>query len=143
MMDKKSTHLLCPSAQPDMAEPRIFGVVGGTPSEPRVAYLDKRASLDLSDGPDLGTLKPTEVFRIAARCEERGCSHFRDQRCSLAQRLVDRLLPVVDRLPRCTIRRSCRWYAEQGAAACERCPQVATLATEKMASVVNARDPAN
>jgi hypothetical protein len=34
---------------------------------------------------------------------------------------------VVDILPACQVRRSCRWYAEQGGAACRRCPQVVTM----------------
>jgi hypothetical protein len=34
--------------------------------------------------------------------------------------------PVVKALPVCTIRAECRWFAQEGRAACERCPQVVT-----------------
>ena len=46
---------------------------------------------------------------------------------TLAQRIVETLDPVVDALPSCLVRASCRWYAEQGAQACFRCPQVVTV----------------
>ena len=32
---------LCPSAQPDWDEARLFAVVGGTPDRPETAYLDQ------------------------------------------------------------------------------------------------------
>ena len=40
---------------------------------------------------------------------------------------MDGLDPVVDALPSCSIRNTCRWFADQERAACVRCPQVVTL----------------
>lgn len=37
-----------PSAQPEMAEARIFGVLSGTPEAPRIAYLQAGISIDAS-----------------------------------------------------------------------------------------------
>jgi hypothetical protein len=37
---------------------------------------------------------------------------------------------VVDGLPACTIRRECRWFRQEGRAACQRCPQIVTGNTE-------------
>jgi len=37
------------------------------------------------------------------------------------------LPPVVDSLPPCTIRKECRWFAQEGAAACMRCPEITTI----------------
>jgi hypothetical protein len=34
---------------------------------------------------------------------------------------------VVDSLPPCTIRKECRWFAQEGAAACMRCPEITTV----------------
>jgi hypothetical protein len=105
---------------------RIFGVISGTAEAPRVSYLRSSTTV----GPDtlqhLGGLKPTEVFRYAATCEERRCSHFDGARCTLVSRIVRFLDPVTTTLPPCTIRPTCRWYAEEGSAACFRCPQVVT-----------------
>jgi hypothetical protein len=47
---------------------------------------------------------------------------------------------VVDQLPPCKIRLECRWFRQEGAAACRRCPQISTVnynASEKMQTVVN------
>jgi hypothetical protein len=117
----------CPSAQPDMEGAQVFGVLSGTADAPRVAYLKKEASIDMASLADVGPLALTEVFRFAGRCEEGRCSQYKNGRCSLGQRLVDGIDAVVDALPPCTIRSTCRWFAEQGVPACVRCPQVITL----------------
>lgn len=117
----------CPSAQPDMRDARIFGVRSGTEDAPRTAYLERDVEVAdaLVDG--LEGVEPTEVFRYAARCEESRCSHFDGERCTLARRLRDFLQPVARTLPPCTVRATCRWYAEEGEEICFRCPQVVTL----------------
>lgn len=119
--------LSCPSAQPDMAEARIFGVIGGDAAEPRVAYLKKKAQVTPQMLEALGDVDPTRVFRYAARCESGRCAQYENGRCSLAQRVVAMLPAVVDDLPSCQIRDTCRWFAEAGGDACRRCPQVVTL----------------
>lgn len=122
-----SQGLSCPSAQPDMDGARVFGVITGTPDAPRIAYLKREAVVTRAVMAKLGQVEPTQVFRFAARCEEARCAHFDGQRCMLAQRIVAKLDPVVDAVPPCLIRPTCRWYAEQGADACYRCPQVVTM----------------
>jgi hypothetical protein len=119
-----------------MADARVFGVIEGTPEQPRVSYLKKEAIVDLAHLPPLDGLQPGHIFRIAAICEKGLCKHFTGQSCSLAKRIVDQLPPVVDALPPCQIRPSCRWYAEQRAAACHRCPQVVTFASTDMVGLV-------
>ena len=119
--------LLCPSAQPDMSGARIVGVVGGSPDSAGVAYVSE--SIPVTEGLLASTapLKATELFRIAGDCEEVACRHFEAGRCKLATRIVNILPAVVNTLPRCTIRATCRWYAQEGKDACYRCPQVVTL----------------
>jgi hypothetical protein len=34
---------------------------------------------------------------------------------------------VVDALPPCLIRKECRWYSQEGGAACRRCPEITTV----------------
>jgi hypothetical protein len=72
-------------------------------------------------------LKPTEVFRLAATCAEGMCPHFDGADCRLAARVVQILPAVVDFLPPCIIRKECRWYSQEGGAACKRCPAVTTV----------------
>jgi hypothetical protein len=119
--------LTCPSAQPDMEGARVFGVIGGTVQEPRVSYLRADALVTRAMLASVAPADPTRVFRFAAPCEEARCVHFDGSRCQLAGRIVEKLDPVVDALPPCLIRPTCRWYAEQGGAACHRCPQVVTM----------------
>jgi hypothetical protein len=118
--------LKCPSAQPGMGDVQILGVISRDQEQPRLAYLDEA----LPATPDILELAApvdvSHVFRLSARCEEKKCTHFDGNDCQLAVR-ISRLLPeVVDQLPACNIRRDCRWFRQEGGAACKRCPQIIT-----------------
>jgi hypothetical protein len=118
--------LLCPSAQPEMADCRVLGVMGGSVAEPRLAYLDQPAPVTPEILALAGPVKPTEVFRFAAHCVESQCCHFDGKDCKLATRIVQILPAVTEALPACRIRHECRWYLQEGRPACMRCPQVLT-----------------
>jgi len=131
--------LLCPSSQPGVEGARVLGIVQQTASGPEVTYLDE----PLPATPDVlalaAPLQPTEVFRLAAECQTNRCPHFDGTHCGLAVRIVQLLPAVVDGLPACQIRPECRWFRQEGAAACRRCPQVSTInydPSETMRSVV-------
>jgi hypothetical protein len=115
---------MCPSADAEMSGSVIFGIVVGTPAEPHLVHLDRVKEIP----PELLTLdapvKPSEIFRIAATCIENGCKHFDGTNCRLTSRIVAGLDTVTDRLPACAIRANCRWWHQEGAAACMRCQQV-------------------
>ena len=117
---------LCPSARPELADSVVFGVLSGTVEEPRVAYLKQRQPVTDELIAQASPVTPTEVFRTAAPCAESGCQHFDGKDCRLAMRIVDKLPAVVEELPPCSIRASCRWWQQEGKAACMRCPQVIT-----------------
>jgi hypothetical protein len=118
--------LLCPSAQPEMADAQILGVISAGTAEPRVAYLNERVAATPELLAQAAPAAPGEIFRLAARCETSRCTHFDGQQCRLATRIVEMLPEVAGNLPPCIIRRSCRWYRQEGRAACARCPQVVT-----------------
>lgn len=117
---------LCPSARPEPSRSVAFGVIGGTVEEPHVTYL--RQPLPITD--DLiaasAPVTPAEVLRSAAPCAAKGCQHFDGANCRLAMRIVEQLPAVTEALPPCSIRRDCRWWQQEGKAACMRCPQVIT-----------------
>ena len=125
-MDAEPTGALtCPSAQPDMDNAVVFGVVD-TENDGLIAYLDHARPVTLASMPTTVGIDALRVLRIGASCEESRCTHFADGCCALATRVATLLPAVVERLPPCAIRRTCRWYAQEGRAACVRCPQVTT-----------------
>jgi hypothetical protein len=112
-----------------MEEVRLLGVVTATDEGPRVAYLKEDVKVTDELLSQAAPAQPTEVFRFAAQCEEKRCAHFNGQQCKLIQRMVQILPAVVDHLPICLIRSTCRWFKEGGRDACIRCPQVVTEST--------------
>ena len=132
---------LCPSAQPHMEGSTVLGVVGGTPDGPRLAYLaEPRPARDVVPALAL-TVLPTSVMRFGAPCAGHGCQHFDGVDCRLATRIVQMLPPVVDGLPACHLRPECRWWQQEGKAACLRCPQVVTDASNPSESYLRVADP--
>jgi hypothetical protein len=117
---------LCPSAQPEMAGSVVFGVNEGTVEDPRIAYLAAPQPVTDEILALTSPVKPTNVLRFAAPCAGNGCQHFDGADCRLVQRTVRLLPPVVRALPPCRIRPNCRWWRQEGRAACLRCPQVVT-----------------
>jgi hypothetical protein len=119
--------VLCPSAQPDTADAKVFGVLIDTPDAGmRVGYLTEAQPITPDIVAAAQPARPGEVLRVAAPCMGGGCVHFDGTNCTLASRVTSMLDPVVSGLPRCAIRLSCRWFRQEGRAACLRCPQVVT-----------------
>ena len=136
--------ILCPSAPSHCQGAQVFGMVGGTADAPEVAYLPTPQPvtdelLQLS-----GPVRPGEVFRIAAPCACSGCGHFTPEasKCRLVEKVVQWLPIVVDKLPPCSIRPECRWWQQEGKAACIRCPQVVTENFKPIPEMRDAPNPA-
>jgi len=113
-----------------MKSPRLIGVVTFDEGAPRVAYLAEVVPATQELLATAAPADPGEVFRMAAHCEELRCTHFNGVDCKLASRIVQIMPAVVDALPACLIRASCRWYLQEGKPACLRCPQVVTQVFE-------------
>jgi len=125
-IDINSFTPLCPSARPEVGNSTVFGVVTGTVEKPQVAYLKQVQPLTDELIALSGSVTPTEVFRIAAPCAGTGCQHFDGANCGLATRVAHQMAAVSENLSPCSIRRECRWWQQEGKAACMRCPQVIT-----------------
>jgi hypothetical protein len=121
----RTDDLLCPSARPT-PDSVIFAVRTGADQD-GVAYLDEPVPATADVLALAHPVDPMEVFRFGAPCAQSACVHFADARCTLGARVAEELPPVTDRLPACRLRARCRWFAEQGAEACRRCPLVITL----------------
>jgi hypothetical protein len=133
---------LCPSAEPNAKGSLLFGVVGGTVEHPRLSYLTEPQPVT----PELlalaGPVRPTEVFRFAAPCAQHQCQHFDGSACKLIRKIVRLVPPVLNGLPPCRLRPQCRWWQEEGAAACMRCPLVVTENYQPNDELRLAADPA-
>lgn len=125
-MNRQAEDYSCPSAQPDMPEARVFGVVLGDVSEPRVAYLEKGVAVTPEMLEKAGEVSPTRVLRFAGTCANSACGQFKNGGCRLGKDILQGLKPVADRIPACTIRATCRWFAENGPDICLRCARVVT-----------------
>jgi len=131
---------LCPSAQPDWQGSAVIGVVHGTADQPTVSFLAEPIPVTGEVLALSQPVTPTEVFRIAAPCMCSGCVHFTAGVCRLVSRVVKMLPVVTESLPACGIRPECRWWRQEGEAACHRCPQVVTdnfYPSEQMRGVAN------
>ncbi len=135
------TQLDCPSAPFDHPEAKLLGVVLEDEGTPQVAYTDKGASLpDDFDAEELG-IDPGHSLRFSAPCANSGCGQWRGGGCGLGKAILEQLQPVVDVVPACTLRATCRWFAENGTQSCLRCPQVTTKAPTSTAVRVAPRTP--
>jgi hypothetical protein len=59
----------------------------------------------------------------------------------LARRVVNLLPLVVGRVPACAIRPNCRWWQQEGKAACLRCPGIVTERPDATEAYRRAADP--
>jgi hypothetical protein len=86
-------------------------------------------------------VSPAEVFRFAAPCAASACSHFDGEHCRLATKIVGAVGDVVEAMPPCRIRPSCRWYQQEGRAACLRCPLIFSETANPSDELRYAADP--
>ncbi|HEX2165406.1 MAG TPA: nitrogen fixation protein [Thermoanaerobaculia bacterium] len=132
-----------------MPEARVLGAVDRSGAEARIVYL--RAPAPVTD--ELlalaGPLSPTRVFRFAAPCAGHGCQHFDGTDCRLAKRIVREMPAAVEEIAVCALRPACRWWKQEGAAACRRCPMIVTesdhhgaAGDERLARVADPGSPA-
>jgi len=123
--------LICPSAQPEMDGAQVLGVVERGPDGPALSYANGHVPVSDELLEAAAPVPPQMVFRFAAPCVAKKCTHFDGTDCQLAKRIAAGLKPVVAKLPPCAVRKTCRWYAQEGDSACHRCPSVVTHVTDK------------
>jgi len=131
----------CPSAPPSERDGVVLGVVTGKSDRPRIAYLAEARPVTEELLAITEPASPTAVFRFGAPCAGPACRHFDGRDCRLAMRVVELLPPVVGALPACHLRPRCRWWEQEGKAACLRCPQVVTNPSEPSDLLVQVAGP--
>jgi len=72
-------------------------------------------------------------LRFAAPCVEGRCGQWSAGRCTVPMRVFEQLGKSDEgRLSWCGLRPECRWYAQEGLAACRVCPQVRTHVSDAL-----------
>lgn len=119
---------MCPST-PRSNATVFLGMI--TPAG-RVAYVTPQlpAEAALAGLPETDGATESR-YRLAGPCVTTSCGFWTGDHCGLGARVAASYretdpTAAEPALPHCAIRRTCRWYAEQGAAACAACSYVVT-----------------
>jgi hypothetical protein len=116
---------LCPSGAAEQPGAVVFGIVGAGEAG-AVGYLDRVKPVDAEVLALAAPLPPASLYRVAVPCAVGACGHWEDGACQIAARMIRHLDPADEALPPCAIRPACRWWRQEGPAACRRCPEVTT-----------------
>jgi hypothetical protein len=120
--------LACPSA-PARAGASLLAIMG---SDGRLAHVSPPIPVDeafVAAASRHG--RPEARMRFTAPCLREGCAQWTGSSCGVIEEVLatgaHEDQPA--RLPRCDIRSGCRWYRQEGGAACRACPLVVTAGT--------------
>lgn len=121
--------LMCPSSRCEPGS-SLIAVLG---DEGRLAHITPALPVDEAFAERARAHgSPEARMRFASPCLQSGCGQWTGSSCGIIEQVVAAgVTPTEGRLPRCAIRPSCRWYAQEGAAACRACPMVVTDAREE------------
>ena len=108
-------------------------MLGVFDSQGRLGYITPSARVGpafVESVTQTGTV-PERRFRFAGACVEHHCKQWTGARCGVIEKVL-RAVPTSEAsegLPACSIRSSCRWFAQAGRQACGVCPLVTTDST--------------
>ncbi len=124
-MDSNSNQedYLCPSY---LSKPgaELFAYV----AEGQLQYLNETVVIDktFTEAAKKGR-SPESRFRFAGKCIKGGCAQWDNgnSACGLSNKLINAVTPqtLEATLQHCAIRAKCRWFAQNGAAACGVCSE--------------------
>ncbi|MFI8804144.1 hypothetical protein [Micromonospora chalcea] len=97
----------------------------------RVAYVTPAVPAEVALAGLGDSDEPVEArVRLAGPCVTSSCGFWTGSHCGLGTRMAasyaETAPPAEEALPKCAIRRTCRWFAEQGPSACPACAHVVT-----------------
>jgi hypothetical protein len=118
----------CPSAPPELGS-ALLGVVMG---KGQVAYVNPPvpATREMLDGFAKSGVPIENRMRFSGPCMEHRCVQWVGApgagRCGLIDHALVELgiTKEAETLPRCSIRATCRWFAQHRRAACAACPEI-------------------
>jgi len=128
---EKNQNKTCPSAVGQVGS-NLLGVVNpngtvgffGAPIEITPEFLE-----DAGDSESL-----ERRFRFSSKCVQSGCKQWTGKECGVIKAVLAlETIPANNDLPDCSIRKTCRWFSQEGAAACNGCRYVVTNISEPVA----------
>jgi hypothetical protein len=127
---KTTKTILCPSSRAQTGA-RLLGIRqedGSIAILPEPLKIDE-SFIDLSNQ----VASAERQFRFTNKCVESGCKQWTGQRCGVADNLIhaSQSMKLEHTLQECGIRLQCRWYKQNGEAACKICPLVITEVSEE------------
>ncbi|MGO4290217.1 hypothetical protein [Chitinophaga sp. RAB17] len=135
---KDQEKFLCPSARCKTGSE----LLGMRQEDGTVAILPQTLPVDETFIQKVNESQVTaeQAFRFTNKCVEGACSQWTGKSCGVIEKLVTYLdsVPAKEDLPRCPIRKSCRWFHQQGNGACKICVFVITEVTEQDMTTVQA-----
>jgi hypothetical protein len=128
--EKKQDEKLCPNALPVVGG-LIIGVVN---EQDEVTLLPQPEVIDKEFYDTVIQNTGMDVqFRFSKPCIQGKCGHWTGHSCNVPGRVMQRVearMVAEGTLPLCEIRPSCRWYTQEGPAACHICPIVINFKRE-------------
>jgi hypothetical protein len=124
----EQTQTTCPSAPPELGS-ALLGVVL---AQGQVAYVNPPtpATQEMLDSFEANGIPIENRMRFSGPCMEHHCVQWKGApgagRCGLIDHALVELGITEDAetLPRCSIRATCRWFAQRGRTACAACPEI-------------------
>ncbi len=138
MSGRSERALLCPSARCETGA-TLLGIVG---QQGTIAFIPIKLVVDKAfvSAATAYARPPEQRFRFANRCMKGGCRHWHGARCHVADMVIEHVKGGGEPLPACSIRESCRWFAQRGALACSVCADVITDMSAAFADTEGAAD---
>ncbi len=118
--ESPGSDIQCPNTSVDDAT----GAFGRQDDDGNVKFFDRVLPLPDSVRPTLIARGALQSIRLTGPCLRGECLNFRGGICLLGKLVSDLADDGDDCLPACPIRAKCRWFDENGAAACQTCPQI-------------------
>ncbi|MFT3703818.1 MAG: hypothetical protein QM802_15750 [Agriterribacter sp.] len=73
-------------------------------------------------------------FRFSNKCVQSGCKQWTGKECGVIKAVLALdSIPLKKGLPSCSIRKTCRWYFQEGSIACNGCRYVVTNISDPVA----------
>lgn len=128
---RPSQGLACPSA-PAAEGATLLGIVG---PGGEIGYVSPLIQIDETFLTAAAGGRPLEErFRFSQPCVEARCGYWNGSGCNVIEHVLAQEAPTpsssATRIPRCSIRPSCRWFHQRGVAACRACRFVVTKVSQ-------------